>query len=167
MKVSHANERFRRLDLGVAVVYTSKVPIHLYVYTSIHLYITLYIHASIYKSIHLYIYRRLYNLYIHTSIHPYISKSLHLDIYTLALPTAKTRDLLSSHTCSKVQRDFFPSSWPSRPFCSLSRPNTFAAVPTVDGVVYRRCRRLGSSQFAVNGVSWAVAKRMLAATQPR
>lgn len=145
MKVSHANERFRRLDLGVAVVYTSKVPIHLYVYTSIHLY------------------RR---LYIHTSIHLYISTSLHLDIYTLALPTAKIRDLLSSHTCSKVQRDFFPYSWPSRPFCSLSRPNTFAAVPPVDGT-YRRCRRLGSSQFAVNGVSWAVAKRMLAATQPR
>lgn len=141
MKVSHANERFRRLDLGVAVVYTST----LYVYTSIHLY------------------RR---LYIYTSIHPYISTSLHLDIYTLALPTAKTRDLLSSHTCSKVQRDFFPSSWPSRPFCSLSRPNTFAAVPTVDGI-YRRCRRLGSSQFAVNSVSWAVAKRMLAATQSR
>lgn len=145
MKVSHANERFRRLDLGVAVVYTSKVPIHLYVYTSIHLY------------------RR---LYIYTSIHPYIHKSLHLYIYTLALPPAKIRDLLSSHTCSKVQRDFFPYSWPLRPFCSLSRPNTFAVVPTVDGI-YRRCRRLGSSQFAVNGVSWAVAKRMLAATQSR
>lgn len=145
MKVSHANERFRRLDLGVAVVYTSKVPIHPYIYTSIHLY------------------RR---LYIYTSIHLYMSTSRHLDIYTLALPTAKTLDLLSSHTCSKVQRDFFPYSWPSRPFCSLSRPNTFAAVPTVDGT-YRRCRRLGSSQFAVNGVSWAVAKRMLAATQPR
>lgn len=134
---------FRRLDLGVAVVYTSKVPIHLYVYTSIHLY------------------RR---LYIYTSIHPYISTSRHLYI---SIAYCEIRDLLSSHTCSKVQRDFFPSSWPSRPFCSLSRPNTFAAVPTVDGVVYRRCRRLGSSQFAVNGVSWAVAKRMLAATQPR
>lgn len=75
MKVSNANERFRRLDLGVAVVYTSKVPIQLYIYTSIHLY------------------RR---LYIYTSIHLYISTSLHLDIYTLALPTAKIRDLLST-----------------------------------------------------------------------
>lgn len=151
MKVSHANERFRRLDLDVAVVYTSKVPpIHLYVYTSIHLYRRLYIYTSIHP-------------YIYTSIHPYISTSLHLYI---SIAYCEIRDLLSSHTCSKVQRDFFPSSWPSRPFCSLSRPNTFAAVPPVDGT-YRRCRRLGSSQFAVNGVSWAVAKRMLAATQPR
>lgn len=61
MKVSHANERFCRLDMGVAVVYTST---HLYIYTSIYLY-----------------------------------------IYTLALPAAKTWDLLSSHNCPKVKRE--------------------------------------------------------------
>lgn len=146
-----------RTNAFVVLIWAWLLSIHLrylYIYTSIHPYI----YIDVYTSIHPYIY---------TSIHPYISTSLHLYIYTLALPPAKIRDLLSSHTCSKVQRDFFPSSWPSRPFCSLSRPNTFAAVPTVDGVVYRRCRRLGSSQFAVNGVSWAEAKRMLAATQSR